>query len=281
MYSGRRLKEALFTVTIITLSVAAIAPVLHIVYTVLVNGVSVIVKAGLRFFTDLPPTPGSAEVGGIAPAIAGTILITAIAFPLSVVLGLFSAILTTEFPKNPLSLLVDTIARSLASVPTIAISMVIYTVIVVPMRSFSALASALALTIVALPYTYTYFSAALRSVPAMYREAAFSLGMSRWDTVTRVLIPISRRIIAAGALTTLARIMGETAALLFTAGRFRGGVAISLTAPVDAIPLLIFDYILSPYEIWHEVAWGASALLLLSYLAIFMSVKLMVKEVKL
>lgn len=281
MYSWRKLREKLFTCLIIALSVLAIAPVLHIILTVFANGFAVIAKAGTSFFTDLPPTPLSKDVGGIAPSIVGTLLMTAISLPIAVTLGLFAAILTAEFPSNPLSLAVDAIAKSLASIPTIAVSMIVYTLVVVPMKSFSALAGAVALAVIALPYTYTYFSTALRSVPSVYREAAFAIAMSRWGAVVRVLIPVARKALTTGVLMTVARVMGETAALLFTAGRFRTGVSFSPTAPADAIPLLIFDYILSPYAVWHQVAWGATALLLLAYLVVFLATKLIVKEVRL
>jgi phosphate transport system permease protein len=279
--SWRKIREKLFTFTIILLSLLAIAPIIHMIIVVSINGIVTFVKAGTSFFTGLPPTPLSQEIGGIAPSIIGTLLMTAISLPITITLAIFAAILATEFPKNPISVAIDAIAKSLASIPTIAVSMIVYTVVVVPMKGFSALAGALALTIVALPYAYTYFSTALRSVPAVYREAALSVAMSRWGTVIRVLIPIARNGIAIGVLMTMARIMGETAALLFTAGRFRNRVSITPSKPVDAVPLLIFDYILSPYDIWHQVAWGATAFLLLAYIAIFFAVKLIVKEVKL
>jgi phosphate transport system permease protein len=281
LYSWRKIREKLFTFTIILLSLLAIAPIIHMIIVVSINGIVTVVKAGTSFFTGLPPTPLSQEIGGIAPSIIGTLLMTAISLPITITLATFAAILTTEFPKNPISVAIDAIAKSLASIPTIAVSMIVYTVVVVPMKGFSALAGALALTIVALPYAYTYLSTALRSVPAVYREAALSVAMSRWGTVIRVLIPIARNGIAIGVLMTMARIMGETAALLFTAGRFRNSVSITPSKPVDAVPLLIFDYILSPYDIWHQVAWGATVLLLLAYIAIFFAVKLIVKEVKL
>jgi len=281
LYSWRKIREKLFTFTIILLSLLAIAPIIHMIIVVSINGIVTFVKAGTSFFTGLPPTPLSQEIGGIAPSIIGTLLMTAISLPITITLAIFAAILATEFPKNPISVAIDAIAKSLASIPTIAVSMIVYTVVVVPMKGFSALAGALALTIVALPYAYTYFSMALRSVPAVYREAALSVAMSRWGTVIRVLIPIARNGIAIGVLMTMARIMGETAALLFTAGRFRNRVSITPSKPVDAVPLLIFDYILSPYDIWHQVAWGATAFLLLAYIAIFFAVKLIVKEVKL
>ncbi|MEM0048669.1 MAG: ABC transporter permease subunit [Ignisphaera sp.] len=189
--------------------------------------------------------------------------------------------MVNEFPRNPLSIAVDVVAKSLASIPTIAVSMVVYLLIVVPMRTFSTLAGAVALTIVSLPYAYTYFSTYLRSVPEIYREAAYSIAMSRWETIIRIFLPIIRRGFLVAVLMTMARILGETAALLFTVGRYRIGVSTSILGPTDALPLLIFDYILTPYRNFQEIAWGAAALLLLAYLIIFIATKLAVREVKL
>jgi phosphate transport system permease protein len=118
-------------------------------------------------------------------------------------------------------------------------------------------------------------------VPEMYREAAYSIGMSRWATVWGVIVPIARRGIASGVLMTLTRILGETAALLFAVGALRYVVPLNPLGPVDALPLLIFDYALSPYKLFHEVAWGAAALLLIVSLALFALSKAVVKGVRL
>ena len=281
MYSWRKIKDRAFFAIILSLSLVAISPVIHLIAVTLMNGLPVILSAGLGFFTNLPPTPMSKEIGGIAPSIIGSIMLTLLALPITILLALFSSIMVNEFPRNPLSIAVNTVANSLASIPTIAVSMAIYLLVVVPMKSFSAFAGAIALTIVSLPYAYTYFSTYLRSVPETYREAAYSIAMSRWRTIISVYLPIIRRGVLVAILMTMARVLGETAALLFTVGRYRIGVSISVLNPTDAIPLLIFDYILTPYKIFKDVAWGAATILLITYLIIFITAKLIVKEVKL
>ncbi|MEM0031504.1 MAG: ABC transporter permease subunit [Desulfurococcaceae archaeon] len=177
--------------------------------------------------------------------------------------------------------MIDVVAKSLASIPTIVVSMVIYLIVVVPMGKFSALAGVLALTIISLPYSYTYISTYLRSIPATYREAAYSIAMGRWRTIISVFVPIIRRGLLITVLMTSARILGETAAILFVTGRYRLGVSVSLLDPTDAVPLLIFDYMLTPYKNFQEISWAAASLLLLSYLIIFTTTKFLVKEVKL
>jgi len=292
LYSWRRMRERLFKITVFGVAILALTPLFHLIIVVFINGLPTILEAGLEFFVDLPPTPLSRGLGGIAPSLVGTFLMTLISLPVTIVLGLFTAILVTEFPKSKLSILVDTVAKSLSSVPTIAVSMAMFSLVVIlvntipELRAFlnpagSALTGSLALVIIALPFSYTYFSTFLRSVPATYKEAAYSIGMSRWAVIVRVVIPVLKKSILVAVLMTMARIMGETAALLFTAGRYRNGVPASIISPVDAIPLLIFDYILSPFEVWRRVAWGATLILLLFYMLIFFVVKVVVKEVKL
>jgi phosphate transport system permease protein len=292
LYSWRRVRERLFKITVFGVAILALTPLFHLIIVVFINGLPTILEAGLEFFVDLPPTPLSRGLGGIAPSLVGTFLMTMISLPITIVLGLFTAILVTEFPKSRLSILVDTVAKSLSSVPTIAVSMAMFSLVVVlvntipELRAFlnpagSALTGSLALVIIALPISYTYFSTFLRSVPATYKEAAYSIGMSRWAVIIRVVIPVVKKSILVAVLMTMARIMGETAALLFTAGRYRNGLPVSIISPVDAIPLLIFDYILSPFEVWRRVAWGATLILLLFYMLIFFVVKVVVKEVKL
>jgi phosphate transport system permease protein len=286
------MRERLFKITVFGVAILALTPLLHLIIVVFINGLPTILEAGLEFFVDLPPTPLSQRLGGIAPSLVGTFLMTMISLPITIVLGLFTAILVTEFPKSRLSILVDTVAKSLSSVPTIAVSMAVFSLVVVLVNTIpglgaflnpagSALTGSLALVIIALPFSYTYFSTFLRSVPATYKEAAYSIGMSRWAVIVRVVIPVVKKSILVAVLMTMARIMGETAALLFTAGRYRNGLPASIISPVDAIPLLIFDYILSPFEVWRRVAWGATLILLLFYMLIFFVVKVVVKEVKL
>jgi phosphate transport system permease protein len=292
LYSWRKTRERLFKLAVFGVAVLALTPLFHLIIVVFINGLPTILEAGLEFFVDLPPTPLSRGPGGIAPSLVGTFLMTLISLPITIVLGLFTAILVTEFPKSRLSILVDTVAKSLSSVPTIAVSMAMFSLVVMlvnaipELRAFlnpagSALTGSLALVIIALPFSYTYFSTFLRSVPATYKEAAYSIGMSRWAVIVKVVILVVKKSIIVAVLMTMARIMGETAALLFTAGRYRSGVPTSIFDPVDAIPLLIFDYMLSPFEVWHKVAWGATLVLLLFYMLIFFVAKVVVKEVKL
>lgn len=277
----RYLKDRLFATAIVLFSILAFLPLFHIMGTVILKGSNVVARTGLSFLISTPPSPLSRELGGIAPAVAGSLVVALISTPITVILALLSAILNVEFPGNTLSRIVDVLSRSLASVPTVIVSMVVYSVVVVPMKRFSLIAGAIALTIVSLPYAYTSFASALASVPRTYREASYAIGLSRWRTVIETVIPIARRAFIAGVLLTFARSMGETAALLFTVGRNRFSVNINPLYSGDALSLLIFDFISTPFRNYHEIAWGASFILLMAYIVVFVLVKILVKEVRL
>jgi len=279
--SRRDLKDRVFTASLVALSIAGIAPLFHLLFVVVSNGLSVVLKAGAGFFMETPPSPLSRELGGIAPSILGSLLLVSMSLPLTIALSLLASILAVEFPGSVFSKLVNSLVRSFASIPTLVVSMVVYATVVVPMGGFSAAAGSVALAIVTLPYAYTSFYNALQAVPFEYREAGLSLGMSRWRLVLTVMIPVARSAVISGILISMARAMGETAALLFTAGRYRSGYSIGVDKPVDALPLLIFDFMLTPFSTFHEVAWGAAFVLLMMYSAVFISVKLAVKEVRL
>lgn len=281
MYKWRYIKDRMFVLVVITASLIAVAPIFHIIYVVIANGLAAFMREGASILTEIPPSPLSKAGGGIAPAIVGTALMVLSSLPISVTISFFAALLASEFPSSRLSKIAAAFVRSFASIPTIVVSMVVYTVVVVPMRGFSALAGAISLAIITLPYAYTSFVTALNSVPRSYREAAISLGMTRWKAVIKVVIPIAWRGVITAVLVSMARSMGETAALLFTAGRYRAGINYSLLEPTDALPLLIFDFILTPFPRYHELAWAASFLLMVSYLVIFLGVKLAVRGVRL
>lgn len=281
MYSWRIIRDKLFIAVVVALSVLPMFLVIHVVYTVVANGISVLEKAGIKFLVETPPPPVAIRIGGIAPSIIGSFLVVLISLPITTAISLPLAILYIEFPYNPLTKLIDVVGRSFASIPTIIVSMVIYLLIVVPMGKPSIIAAALALSIVSIPYAYTVFSTVLSQVPSIYREAAFGTGLNRFQTVIRVVLPIAKKGLLTGVLLTFARSMGETAALLFTIGGFRDYVTLNPTEPSDALPLLIFQFASTPFRIYHEIAWGACFVLLVIYLLVFTVTKVLAREVKL
>lgn len=278
MPDWRVVKERVFLAVVVILSLAAILPVFHVFFSVLYNGARVIMAAGLGFLTDVPPPP-NAGLGGIAPSLVGTILLAVFSSLLGIPLSFFAAIFAVEFPNNPLSKGVRVLSKALLEIPSVVVGMLVYAILVVPMGRFSMLAGALALAIMMIPYVTTYVEQALEAVPFTYREAGFSLGMSRSRVVFEVLVGIARRGILTGVLIGFAKVLGETAPLLFTIGRDRYSIPLGPLDYGDSISLLIFDYVQTPYANMHEVAWGAAMVLTLMFLAIFLISRRFTKEV--
>lgn len=277
----RRYKSYLMQLLTILVSIIAVIPVFSIFYVAVSEGGKTLLEAGLGFITDLPPTPLGTEVGGVAPALVGSLLATLLAIAISGPIAFLIAFLVTEFPNNILSKVSEVIIRSFSGVPSIIVSMFVYSVVVIRMGTQSLLAGSIALSIVTLPYAYVYLTSALRSVPETIREAAMSLGMSRLKALRYVYVGVSKRYILTGILISYIRAFGDTAPLLFTIGFLMNSVFAGFLQPSNALPVLIFVYALSPYEIFHRVAWGATLLLLIIYLILFLISRNLLRGVKL
>ena len=266
------------------LSITAVAPLFHILGSVIVKGGGVILRTGISFFTDTPAYPGIDDVGGIGPSLLGTMWLGLVSTIIGIPLSVLTAIFIVEFKNHKLARITKVFTHSLLEIPTVLIGMLVFLTVVVPMGHYSLLAGSIALVIVMLPYTMSYLERALDEVPRTYKEAGYSIGMDRKQVVFKVVIGIAKPGVAAGLLIGIAKAVSETAPLLFTIGSARGDYPLSpadLGKPGDAIPLLIFQFIQSPYENWHDLAWGAAFVLTVIVLVTFALVKLVVREVKL
>jgi len=280
MYRSRVLKNYLVLALVTATSLISVAPLASIIYTALVEGGRVLLELGVRFLVELPPTPLS-PAGGIAPALVGSLVASTLALLIAVPPSFALAYFVTEFPKHLVSKVCEVVVRSFMGVPSIVISMFVYYVLVVPMGTQSVLAGSVALSLVALPYAYVYFTSAFRSIPSSIREAAMALGMSRLRALVYVYVGLLRRPLTTGILVTYLKVFGDTAPLLFTMGFLTNTIFVGLLQPGNALPLLIFVYALSPYEAFHRVAWGATLVLLAIYLALFTVARGLVRGVKL
>ncbi|ALM76099.1 phosphate ABC transporter permease PstA [Thermococcus barophilus] len=274
-YNERKIKDVAFIVAIGALTFAMFLPLFHIFLTVFAKGFPVVAKNGLRFVT------ATFQDGGIGPAVFGTLVLVALASLMGLPVALLVGIYAYEYPKSRLGKATRTLLQIMLEFPTILVGIFVMQILVVPMRSYSALAGALALAVIMMPYVAVYTHEALRQIPFTYREAAFGLGLTRVKAVLRVLVPMAKRGILTGILIGVAKVAGETAPLLFTAGGAYQTYYQGITKPIGAIPLLIYQLIQSPSREYHEIAWGASFILLLIFLAIFIPVRLSLKEVKL
>jgi len=224
------------------------------------------------FFTKLPKPVGEVG-GGMANAIVGSGKILFLAAVTGIPFGFFGGIYLAEYGGKTFSFLVRYTADLLNGVPSIVMGIFIYTVVVLPMKKFSALAGGLALGVMLIPIVLRSTEQFLRAVPSSLREGAMALGARKWRTILTVVIPAAYKGIATGILLALARVAGETAPLLFT----------SLGNPfwshgwndaTDTLPVVIFHYALSPYDDWHRQAWAAGFVLLAFVLLINVSAKL-------
>lgn len=275
---AREIKEKIFLAVIIILSILAVLPVFHVLLSVLWNGFGVLWKAGLGFLTGVPPPPNGG-LGGIAPSLVGTLMLAIMSSLFGIPLSILASVFAVEFPENPLAKGVRTLSKALLEIPSVVVGMLIYAIVVIPMGKFSMLAGSLALAVMMIPYVTTYVEQALEGVPFTYREAAFSLGFTRPRVVFRVVMGIARRGILTGVLIGFAKVMGETAPLLFTLGRDRYNLPLSPLDYGDSISLLIFDYVQTPYANMHQVAWGAALVLALFFLVVFLISRFFTKEV--
>lgn len=278
---SRRFKNRVMLLIIIAVSILYVTPLISIIYTAVEKGGTTLVEAGLSFLTDLPPTPLSSGAGGIAPALVGSLLASILAILISTPVAFLMAFYVTEFPRHSLSRVCEVVVRSFSGVPSIVVSMFVYSTVVVSMGRQSLLAGSLSLSIVTLPYAYVYFTSAFRSIPESLREAAMSLGMNRAGALIHVYVGVLRGSIVTGLLMSYVRAFGDTAPLLFTMGFLMNAVFAGVLQQSNAIPLMIFVYALSPYENFHRVAWGATLVLLLIYLTLFTVSRILVRGVRL
>ena len=212
------------------------------------------------FFTKLPLPPGE-NGGGMANAIVGSLAMVAVATLIGVPVGFIGGIYLAEFGGKTFSFLVRYTADLLNGVPSIVIGIFAWTIIVLPMHRFSALAGGFALSLMLIPIGLRSSEHFLRSVPGSLREGALALGASKSRTIMTVVVPAARQGILTGMILGVARISGETAPLLFTSlnNQFWAG---GLDQPTASLPVMIFLRAISPYEDWHRQAWAAGLVLI-------------------
>jgi phosphate transport system permease protein len=213
----------------------------------------------------------------MANAIVGTLILIGLAACLGLPLGILGGVYLAESRDRRLPWLVRFLADVLNGVPAIVIGIFAYTLIVLPMRRFSALAGAAALAVIMLPIVLRTTEEMVRLVPASLREAALALGIPEWKVVLRVVLPTARAGILTGAMVSLARIAGETAPLLFTAfgNRFWHQ---GLDQPIAALPLQIFAYAIAPYDDWHRQAWAGALVLIAIIFVTSLAARLATKD---
>ena len=232
-----------------------------ILWTLIRNGV-----AGMspRLFTAMTPPPGSS--GGLLNAIYGSVAMTVIAILIGGPIGMLAGTFLAEYGRaTRLSTVIRFVNDVLLSAPSIIIGLFVYELLVVRMGHFSAIAGAVALAIIAIPVTVRTTEDMLNLVPQGMKDASTAMGAYHWRTIVSVIYPAARSGILTGLLLAIARISGETAPLLFTAlnNQFWSS---DLTAPMANLPVVIFQFALSPYPNWQQLAWSGALIITLSIL---------------
>ena len=240
-----------------------ICPLLLIFGFLLYQGASAV---NVDFFLHLPKPVGEVG-GGVANAIVGSLIMIALAVSLGLPVGILGGVYLAESRDRRLPWVLRFVADVMNGIPSIVFGIFAYTVVVIPMRRFSALAGGLALGLIMVPIVLRTTEEMVRLVPNALREAGLGLGLPQWKVSLRIVIPAARAGIITGIVVAVARIAGETAPLLFTAlgNRFWHQ---GLDQPIAALPLQIYAYAIAPYDDWHRQGWaGALVLITLVFLA--------------
>jgi phosphate transport system permease protein len=258
----------------ILLAFACVLPLLAILFFIVKAGVT---KINWHFLINVPKPVGEAG-GGIANALVGTLLIIVCATIIAVPIGILCGIFLSENRKSRLAYWCRLCVDILQGVPSIVIGIVAYFWIVRPM-GFSAISGSIALAMMMLPIVIRSTEETLKMLPDSLKEAAFALGMPFHRVMLKVIVPCGISGILSGVMLSVARIAGETAPLLFTAFG-NPHLSWNIAKPMQSLPLLIFNYATSPYNDWHDLAWGASLILLVLVLALNTITKLITRKWK-
>jgi phosphate transport system permease protein len=272
-HNWRKFKNAFMQSLTFACAILVVLPLVLVFYHLVREGFS---SLNWNFFTQLPKAVGE-NGGGMANAIAGTFILLAQAALLGVPVGVLGGVYLSEYGGSKVNWWIRFAADILNGVPSITWGIVVYALMVVPMHGPSALAGGVVLGMMMIPLVMRTTEEVLQLVPPGYREAAYALGIAKWKTIVRVVLRTALKGIVTGVLLALARVAGETAPLLFTAfGNL--GWAHSLKEPIAAMPLLIFNYAISPYDDWHRQAWAGAFVLLMLVLAVNIGVRFLTRD---
>ena len=263
LYAGRRLKNSITMVLSLAATAFGLGWLVLILGVLLYEGFS---GLSLAVFTEMTPPPGS--TGGLLNAIMGSLVLTGLAVLIGTPIGILAGTYMAEYGRHDrLTSVVRFINDILLSAPSIVIGLFIYEVMVYPMGHFSGWAGSVALAVIVIPVVVRTTEDMLTLVPDTLREAAASIGLPRSLMITRIAYRAAKAGMVTGVLLAVARISGETAPLLFTAlnNQFWSS---NMNAPVASLPVVIFQFALSPYKDWQALAWTGALIITMAVLAL-------------
>ena len=268
----RKTKSLLASALTFLSALLVIAPLGFVFFHLLVSGAA---SVNWDFFVHLPAPVGE-KGGGMANAIVGTLQLLGLASLVGVPIGVLGGVYLAEYGSARINWGLRFVADVLNGVPSITWGVVVYGLVVLRFKSFSAYAGGLALGFMMIPLIMRTTEEVLLLVPNGYREASLALGINRWKTIVHVVMKTASKGIITGILLALARVAGETAPLLFTAfgNRFWNH---NLGEPLAALPLQIFSYAISPYDDWHRQAWAGALVLVVGIFFINLMVRFLTR----
>ncbi len=252
----RKIKHYLMYSLIGLLTLVAVIPLFAVFIYILQKGLPAL---SWNFFTQLPAPTGETG-GGMGNAIVGSLLMIGMASVVGVPIGIFGGVYLAEFPHGKLPKIFRMVVDLLTSLPSIVIGLFVYVILVVPLKGFSAHAGAATLVILMIPIIIKTTEEVLKLISQHVREAGLALGIPRWRVIIFIILKGSRSAVITGVILAIARISGETAPLLITAFGNRNWPE-SLSQPTASLPVQIYNYAISPYEDWHQQAWGGALVL--------------------
>ena len=275
LYGSRRAKNLVAQALAILATIFGLFWLAWILWTTFSKGLG---SLNLALFTQMTPPPG--ETGGMLNAFFGSMVMSLLGIAFGAPIGVLAGTYLAEYSrKSWIGETVRFVNDILLSAPSIVLGLFVYTLVVAQMGHFSALAGAIALAFIVLPVVVRTTDEMLRLVPSQMREAALSLGVPQWKVIVQVLYRASLPGIVTGILLALARISGETAPLLFTALNNQYWTT-DLNAPMANVPVVIFQYAMSPYDSWHTLAWAGAFILTLFVLVVSLAARAIVSRNK-
>jgi phosphate transport system permease protein len=263
IYAARRRRNGIAMVLSLTATAFGLGWLVLILGELLWNGLS---GLSLSVFTEMTPPPGAA--GGLLNPIMGSLILTVLAVLIGTPIGVLAGTYMAEYGRySPLTSVVRFINDILLSAPSIVIGLFIYEIVVAPMGHFSGLAGAVALAVIVIPVVVCTTEDMLMLVPNPLREAAAALGLPRAVVIARVCYRAAQAGMITGVLLAIARITGETAPLLFTALNNQFW-SLDLNAPMASLPVVIFQFALSPYKEWQQLAWTGALIITFTVLTL-------------
>ena len=271
----RAIKNRLFTLIIVLSAMLVLVPLFMIIQFVFAQGAS---SLNLSFFTELPKPVGEIG-GGMKHAIFGTIYIVLLGALIAVPIGVTCGIYLSEFNKSKLSKTLKITVDLMSGIPSIVIGIFAYLMVVVPLKSFSALAGGVALSIIMLPIIIKTSEEILKLVPSHIREAGLALGLPRWKVILFIILKGSFSNLLTGIILAISRASGETAPLLFTAfGNMY--LNFNMKEPMATLPVQIYTYAISPFKDWQRQAWAGAFVLMVLILSMNLFARFVLTKIK-